>query len=62
MRVSLLQGRLVGQVMKVATLALGAHLEQVAAEYLRDRYSGPGNLIGTQMLDEPPVLASTLRT
>lgn len=48
--------------MKVATLALGAHLEQVAAEYLRDRYSGPGNLIGTQMLNEPPVLASTLRT
>ncbi len=44
--------------MQVATLALGARLEQIAAEYLRDRYSGPGNPMGTRLLDEPPVLAT----
>ena len=44
--------------MEVATLALGQRLEQIAAEYYRDRYSGPGNPMGASILQEPPLLAT----
>lgn len=46
------------QPMEVATLALGRSLERVAAEYLRDRYSGPGNPMDALILDDPPILAT----
>ena len=44
--------------MEVATLQLGERLEQIAAQYQRVRYSGPGNPMGASILLEPPLLAS----
>lgn len=44
--------------MQVATLAFGEHLEQIASEYLRARYSGPGNPMGTEILHDAGLLAT----
>mgnify|MGYP001816686821 CR=1 FL=1 len=41
--------------MEVATLALGKRLELIAAEYLRTRYSGPGNPMGARILHAAPL-------